>query len=138
MHTSLLSIGANTVVPGYSVDDETADAAQVPMIRLDAYISETRLTSIGLIKIDTEGYEFPILEGLEGFLQRTDAPPPLLVELHPTAYPYLGRTLSGLAAYTRRYGYHPYRPDGIGGDVLDLTRLAGVTTVVFLTGRTNR
>ena len=34
------------------------------MIRLNDYINEKRISNIDILKIDTEGYEFKVLEGL--------------------------------------------------------------------------
>ncbi len=101
--TNLPNIGWNTMVPGFMSEDTVAQKVNVPVRRLDNYIRETHLKNIALIKIDTEGYEFPTLEGLSGYLnvQR----PMLVVEVAPGAYKHLGRTLADLDALLATYRY---------------------------------
>lgn len=132
IHTSITNIGGNSIIPGYGAVEEIADTVQTPVIRLDAYIREARLTGIALIKIDAEGFEFPVLKGLQEFFEGTDAPPTLIVEIHPTAYPLLGCTLLDLSQYMRTYRYRAYRLNAIGRAEVDLTALKRVTNLVFV------
>ena len=68
----------------------------VSVTRLD---SATWLPRIGLIKIDTEGYELPVLRGAVETLRRNR--PRLVVEIHP---PYQ-RQLKEVSTYLRGPGF---------------------------------
>lgn len=132
IRTSITSIGANTIIPGHGVEEEVADTMEVPVVRLDAWIRDASLSRIALIKIDTEGFEFPVLRGLQEFFETVEAPPPIIVEIHPEAYPLLGYTLFDLAEYMGRYGYRAYRLDARGRDPVDVTAVRGVRDLVFV------
>ncbi|GAB4177895.1 MAG: hypothetical protein OHK0024_15830 [Thalassobaculales bacterium] len=57
-----------------------------------------------LVKIDVQGAERAVLEGLEGFLARTSRRPYLLVEIAPAAWAADGGH-QWLAAFIERHGY---------------------------------
>jgi len=132
VRTSITSIGANTIIPGHAVEEEVADTMEVPMVRLDAWIRDARLSLIALIKIDTEGFEFPVLRGLQEFFETVEAPPPIIVEIHPEAYPLLGYTLSDLSAYMHRYRYQAYRLGAGRTRPADPSNVTGVAGLVFV------
>jgi len=96
----------NTLVPGFMRDPDRV-VREVAVERLDTYLAERGFPDIGLLKIDAEGYEFPILKGLSGYWEATGYRPPIICEVVPHAYPLLGLTLGDLAGYMRRYGYTP-------------------------------
>jgi FkbM family methyltransferase len=95
-----------TLVPGYN----TPTRYEVPVKRLDAYIKEsiTRPESIKLIKIDVEGFEFAVLQGLEAFLAGTACRPLIVVEIKPWDVVKLGYKMADLESYMRRFGYEAY------------------------------
>jgi len=51
------NIGWNTMVTGYMTERMLKEEIDVDVIPLDDYLSEHGITSVSLIKIDTEGYE---------------------------------------------------------------------------------
>ena len=57
--TNLQNIGWNTIVPDFMLNETIKETQEVPIRRLDGYIKENALNNITLIKIDTEGFEFP-------------------------------------------------------------------------------
>ena len=59
--------GQSTLVPAYKKDPEIVSTLEVPVIRLDAYMQQRGIERVALIKIDAEGFELPILRGLQVF-----------------------------------------------------------------------
>ena len=83
-----------------------------------------------MIKIDTEGYEFPVLRGLEAYLEEAQVKPILIVEIAPSVYPKMGTTLNALAEYMGRFDYMPYSTET--GRKVDVRTLTAITDVLFL------
>jgi FkbM family methyltransferase len=130
------NIGWNTMVPGLMAPDE-ADVIETKVQRLDEYIRDRRVRNISLIKIDCEGFEFPILRGLRGFFESSDNLPPIICEVAPCAYSYLGDTLQDLEGYMNEFGYVALDIKDYS-TVVDLRSLSGTTDVVFLGRRRRR
>lgn len=123
--------GQSTLVAGYKNGAEVVSAAEIPVIRLDSYIESHHVERVGVIKIDAEGFELRVLEGLQGCLERTAVLPAIICEIAPRAYPLMGRRLSDLSDLMSQYGYAAV--DIIDGkSPVDLTALTHVTDVLFL------
>jgi len=127
------NIGWNTMVPGLLSGAAARARHRVRVRRLDGYLAERGITKVALIKIDTEGFELPVLRGASGFLDATRPRPPILCEVAPGAYPLLGARVADLFDYLARYGYsatdvenhgRPVGPDG----------LVATTNVLFVAG----
>ena len=78
------NIGSNSLLPGF-LDHEKRltreiDVAVVP---LDAYIADKNidLNRVGLIKIDVEGFESYVLDGMQGVLEKSGRKVPILCEV---------------------------------------------------------
>jgi FkbM family methyltransferase len=97
--------GQNTMVSDYKSGPEIVSTQDVPVIRLDSYIEQRGIEKVKLIKIDAEGFELPILKGLENFFRRWQWRPEVICEIAPRAYPLMGRKVSELAKYMADYGY---------------------------------
>lgn len=124
--------GQNTLVTGYKSGFEVSSTLEVPVITLDTYIESRCLDRVTLIKIDAEGFELPILEGLRRTL-RNGHRPPIICEIAPRAYPLMNRNISELSDLMSQFGY-------TGRDIIDgrtrvhLNSLRHVTDVLFLAG----
>lgn len=132
--TSLPNIGWNTMVPGFMSQETIKQTVEVPTCRLDRYIREKALRRISLIKIDTEGFEFPVLKGLSGYFEETRDRPRIICEIAPGAYRLLGRTLGQLREYMEQHGYRAFsliEPDA----EIDITKLEKTTDVGFMPSR---
>lgn len=105
--TNRRNIGWNTMVPELMDRAEIGGLANVRVQRLDDYLSEQKIDSVQLIKIDTEGFEFPVLKGLSGFFRKTTHLPFIVMEVAPSAYSKLQTSLSELEAFLAGYGYVP-------------------------------
>lgn len=125
--------GQNTMVPGYKTGPEVATRLEVPVIPLDLYFESRGIPRVAAIKIDAEGFELPILEGMRGYFETEAAKPAIICEIAPRAYPLMGRRVSELSELMSRYGYVAY--DIVDGTTpVDLSALTHVTDVLFLAG----
>lgn len=101
-----LNIGDNTMVPGLYRENQIKEHIQVPVKRLDDYLIENKIKNISLIKIDVEGFEFPVLKGLSNFFERQkENLPPIIVEITPSAFNHLGYKLKDLQTFMEKYSY---------------------------------
>ncbi len=125
--------GQNTMVPSYKTAEDVTFKLEVPVVRLDSYIEHHLVGRVGLIKIDAEGYEFPILKGLQGQFKNPAWRPAIICEIAPRAYPLLGTSLSALSDYMAEFGY-------VARDLIDcttpvdLSAIEHVSDVLFLPG----
>lgn len=95
--------GETTVVEGYDGEFE----CEVRAAPLQELLTAEEIASARLIKIDTEGAEYSILSGFDGFDRlRPDAE--LVVEMHPTYLAQRGESLDGVLAVMDKAGFVPY------------------------------
>lgn len=108
------NIGWNTMVPNFMESEVSQNySAEVEVIRLDEYLRQRNMTDISLIKIDTEGYEFPVLKGMSSFWEKhPQKRPPIIVEICPSSIKLLGYTLDDMQNYMEQYSYHSFTLDG--------------------------
>lgn len=106
--TCFSNIGWNTMVTSFMKPAERKQTITVPVRRFDNYIKEHNLNNIALIKIDVEGYEFPVLKGSRDFLGTARNRPPILCEINPAACPLMGYHLKDLFDYMKGFGYSAF------------------------------
>jgi len=123
--------GQNTMVPAYQQRTEIVSTLDVPVVRLDDYIAEKKITRVSLIKIDAEGFEMPVLRGLEGYFLLTRERPPIICEIAPRAYSLLGKSLADLENYMGQFGYSA-RDLVDGRTPVNLRQIKQVEDVLFL------
>ena len=128
--TNLKNIGWNTMVPGLMSDETTGETMDVPVVRLDTYLRSNNIQNIRLIKIDTEGYEFPVIKGISEYLRNSKQFPIFIIEIAPTAYSLLNLSLKDFQELMRGLGYVGYTLDG--KRPIDVSRLRITTDVLFL------
>ncbi len=117
-----------TLVPGKNY----AETIQVPVMRLDQYIGANipKPEKITLIKIDVEGYEFPVLKGLSKFFETSKHRPLIVCEIKPWELKKLGASLSEFDSFMRRYGYRAHViPDDHAP--INMTSLTDMEVLVF-------
>ncbi|HEY0704879.1 MAG TPA: FkbM family methyltransferase, partial [Candidatus Acidoferrales bacterium] len=122
--------GQSTLVSEYKAEPEVVATLEVPVIRLDSYLKENGIERVQLIKIDAEGFELPILKGLDGFFRSSRCRPDIICEIAPRAYPLMGRRISELAEYMAGYGYEA-RDLLDGATPIQLTEIRQVIDVLF-------
>jgi FkbM family methyltransferase len=123
--------GENTLVPNFTSEAAVKERLQVSVVRLDNYIAAKKVSKVALIKIDTEGYEFPVLLGLERFLESAAQLPAILCEIDPRAFAALGHKASDLTAYMARFGYEA-RQVVNPSRAMDIANLTHVDDVLLL------
>jgi FkbM family methyltransferase len=128
--------GQSTLVSDYKAEPEIVSTIEVPVIRLDSYLADNRIENVRLIKIDAEGFELPILKGLDTFFRDSRRRPEIICEIAPRAYPLMRRNISELAEYMSEYGYEAR--DLLDGETpIRLTEVRQVIDVLF-SARENR
>lgn len=116
-------IGYNTMVEHFVHEKNLKEIIEVKVIRLDEYLLDKNLKKINLIKIDVEGYENFVLEGLDKFFKKEKNLPVILCELMP-AYDY-----ENLEKLMIKYNYQAY--DLITEKPIDIKKLKGTNDILF-------
>lgn len=131
--SNISNIGWNTMVPSFGIKTENLkEILKVKVIRLDDYIYRRNIEDVSLIKIDVEGYEYPVLKGLINFFeQKKENAPNLIVEIMP---PRKGMkdfdyTLSNLEKFMKKYNYRAHNI--INEHPIDIKKLLTTTDVFF-------
>jgi len=120
------TIGWNTLLP-CEINSPKVD---IQIDRIDNYLFKNNLRNISLIKIDTEGYEFPVLLGLTEYLDRTFHRPAIICEVMPHAYPMLGYSLHDLNRYLKKYQYEAFDETDLKVKI-DVTQLTRIRNLIF-------
>jgi len=128
--TNLRNIGWNTIVPNFMPENTLKEVQEVRIRRLDGYINEKGLSNVRLIKIDTEGFEFPVLRGLRNYLKSCHIMPKIICEIVPSAYPLLGYQLNQLSGYMEEFNYKAFDLGDLKKNI-DIPRLNKITNVLF-------
>jgi FkbM family methyltransferase len=127
--------GWNTMVPTFMRQTDVKSVAPCTTIRMDSYI-EQHVTGkkVKLIKIDTEGFEFPVLRGMRRYFEGGNRPV-IICEVAPDAYQLLGSSLTDLGSYMREFGYIAcgLRTTERGFAEADISKIHSTTDLVWLT-----
>lgn len=107
-------------------------------ISLDRFASEEGIDRIDLIKIDVDGYDYKVLEGGKGIINRFK--PIIFCELYEKALREQGDSIEKIFALLGSLGYEAHADDGtslLGGadDVIRITGYDGSVNGVFLQKR---
>jgi FkbM family methyltransferase len=123
--------GQNTMVRAYQQPTEIISTLEVPVVRLDDYIERKKVRRISLVKIDAEGFELPVLRGLDRYFALTGERPPIVCEIAPRSYALQGKKLADLVNYMSGHGYSAR--DLIDPDThVDVCGITQVEDVLFL------
>lgn len=123
--------GQSTLVSGYKSPSQIRSKLEVPTVRLDSYIESRVADPPALIKIDVEGFELAVLQGLEAYFKKSDHRPPIICEIAPRACSLCGRSISDLAEFMAGYGYSA-RDLADGETPVELSTITHVEDVLFL------
>ncbi len=123
--------GGNSVLPEIMFDRRAnsevtertvVEEEKIECRRFDDLAKERGIDSIAFVKIDTEGFDFAVLQGLIGFLERTGQRPVILTELMSEDYHPFWREQREIIGRYVELGY---------GSV-DFDRLAKIGDVLLL------
>ena len=64
------NIGNNSMVPDLIKPDKIKEVIKVKVFRLDDYFIGNKIKNVSIIKIDVEGFEYPVLKGLTKFFKK--------------------------------------------------------------------
>jgi FkbM family methyltransferase len=93
------------------VEDSAGSATlRVPVVRLDDYIFRhiPQPERIKFVKIDVEGFEFPVLLGADKFFTQTAGRPLIICAIKPWVLQKCGFTLEDFDLYMKCFGYKSY------------------------------
>ncbi|MGA2093469.1 MAG: FkbM family methyltransferase [Sedimentisphaerales bacterium] len=128
------NIGGSSMVPGLVPKENAAETFNVEVKRLDKYIKEKQLQRISLIKIDTEGFELPVLLGTKSFfdsyVHKGDLPA-VIAEVDPYALKLMGKDPGELVDFMSNYGYKSY--DICGRCSVNIRKMTKKGDVLFRT-----
>jgi len=126
--------GGSSLVAGELNPATIEGSINVSVRRIDDYLRQNKLEVVDLIKIDVEGFEFPVLKGLKSYFENTNYRPSIICEITPSAYPLLNYKREQFIAYMKRYGYDAYNIMAPWRKV-DITKFKEGTNVVFKTSK---
>ena len=125
------NIGHNSMVQGMIKKHEIKETIKIKVRRLDNFIIKEKTEKIALIKIDVEGFEFPVLKGLTTFFEHCkENLPPIIVEITPQAYILMNSSLEELELFMKNYSYYAYTSDG--KNKIDLKKIKNVRVIDIL------
>ncbi len=130
------NLGWNTIVPGWMKPHTIKEIIEINVIRLDDYIFENNIKKVSLIKIDVEGYEFPVLKGLSKFFMKKEKNlPHIIVEINPTACLQLDYKMRDLEVFMSKYHYKAFSLDG---SCIDIKKLEKIMDILFKQDRKSK
>ncbi len=110
--------GALTLYPGDALTTTSrawadlmhlAAGPTVPALPLSDILEDSEVGRVRFIKIDVEGGEWPVVQGMLGLLDRVSPEVEVMVEVTPVAIQAHGKTCEDVLDALRQRGFHPYR-----------------------------
>jgi FkbM family methyltransferase len=101
------NIGASSLVATAGREFE----ADVATDSLDALLQHHALTNVRFVKIDVEGAEWLVLQGMRDLLAHAAQDLEVCVELRPQSLSQYGRSVTDVLSLFAGFGFHPYRID---------------------------
>jgi FkbM family methyltransferase len=104
LYESAVTTGTHSMVKRFDDYRSRDKAIQIEVSRADDLVRRSMLPPPNAIKIDVEGAEYDVCDGLKGLM--TSAPPRLIaLEVHPTLIGNFGRSVEDLRGLLTSYGY---------------------------------
>jgi FkbM family methyltransferase len=104
LYESAVTMGTHSLVKRFDDYRSKDKAIQIEISRADDLVGQSILPPPNAIKIDVEGAEFDVCEGLKGLME--SAPPRVIfLEVHPALLGNFGRSTEDLRSLLTGYGY---------------------------------
>ncbi|MFC0406737.1 FkbM family methyltransferase [Roseomonas elaeocarpi] len=102
------NLGGTTIVAEEAARNGARREATVEGRPLAQIVPDEEIAAARLIKIDVEGAEWMVLQGMKDVLPRLRADAEVLVEVKPAALEETGGSLEALLSLFREAGFHPF------------------------------
>ena len=93
--------------------ESSSGTVVVPCCRLDTYLTEHGLGQVDVVKIDVEGAEGFVVDGMEGLFD-TGRYPAIVLEVHPDSLKVNGSSPEALIHQLEKHGYVVSSMEGTG------------------------
>jgi FkbM family methyltransferase len=104
LYQSAVTMGTHSLVQRFDDYHSQDKPIQIQVSRADDFVRQLEVRPPNAIKIDVEGAEYAVCEGLSGLMAAT--PPRLIfLEVHPGPLSYFGRSVEDLRTLLTGYGY---------------------------------
>lgn len=124
------NVGGSSLLNNYEAEEGNDSSYDIDIKRIDEYVVDENIKRISLIKIDTEGFELPVIKGAARFLDSNKKNlPPIIAEISPDAFKLLGREIEELKDFMLSYGYKSY--EICGCHKIDIAKITKQTNVIF-------
>ena len=104
LYESAVTMGTHSLVKRFDDYRSKEKAIQIEISRGDDLVDRQRLQPPNAIKIDVEGAEYDVCEGLRGLIETTP-PRVIFLEVHPTLLGNFGRSVEDLRSLLTGFGY---------------------------------
>lgn len=125
-------MGSSSIIPGFFPEQYAEKTLPVKITRLDTYLAKNNISEVSVIKIDTEGFELPVLLGASGFFEKCKAQrklPVIIAEITPEAFKLMGKNIKELADFMKSCGYKSY--DVLDRYEVDMTKMNTGEDILF-------
>ncbi len=103
------NLGGTTIMPRIAAERGAMLEAQVPALPLPALVPEAAIIGARVIKVDVEGAEWPVIQGILPLLPRLSPATELLVEVNAAALGDHGMDTATFLDVFRRAGFTAFR-----------------------------
>jgi FkbM family methyltransferase len=101
--------GQTTVMPAWARQWSLKDKSQIPALPLSAILTPEEIKAARLIKIDVEGAESHVLEGMKALIPECRDDLEVIVEITPELLHAEGKSPRDILCFFENCGFHPYR-----------------------------
>jgi FkbM family methyltransferase len=101
--------GTTTVVPNFAEQWNLRPSCTVFAKPLSSIITLKEIRSARMLKIDVEGAEWSVIQGLVAILDQSQKDLEIVIEVSPAQLELQGQSLKRLVEIFGEFGFHPYR-----------------------------
>ncbi len=129
-----LAGGSNTGSTSLHFESGAIGTEEIETITIDGYLEQQRIDAVDLIKIDVEGHELRVLQGMRKTLKApADKAPELFVEVNEKTLQSAGTPMQAIFDELATAGYNAYRI--VGSNELRLEQEPFADSLVYFSKR---